>query len=434
MPPYRDTLRFLYGLQLQGIKLGLRNTRELLRVLGNPHKVFPCIHVAGSNGKGSTSAFLASILMEAGFRTGLYTSPHLVRFTERIRVDGKEIPEPRLVEYASMIRGHVERTRATFFEATTAIMFRYFADEEVDVAVIETGLGGRFDATNVVIPLVSVITNVSLEHTEYLGSTVAAIAKEKAGIIKRGVPIVTAAEDGDVLSVLAKAAAGKGSSLVYAHQLVSVRQKVGQDSVDIRMGRSHSLHSHLGLAGRHQWRNAALALAALRAMSGSAPGRTIMKRVDRKALLRGLSRVVRNTGLRGRMENIYKRGRLYILDVAHNPEGLRTLAASLLARRQRPKVLVFGVLRDKDVEPMLRSASEAADILVAVTPETPRALRSRSLAAKARKVRIPIVDAGSVKHGLAVADKLAGKGGEILVAGSHYVVGPVLEMLEEEKA
>lgn len=434
MSSYQDTLRFLYGLQLRGMKLGLQNTRLLVKYLGNPHRQFPCIHIAGSNGKGSTSAFLASVLTEAGLRTGLYTSPHLVRFTERIRIDGEEIPEMRLVDYASMIREVVEKSRATFFEATTAIMFRYFADEKVDVAIIETGLGGRFDATNVVLPMLSVITNVSLEHTEYLGNTIREIAREKAGIIKPSIPVVTAAEDPAVCDVLSGTAARRGSPIVQAGSLVSLRSSGGRNSVEIRLGRRPLFSARLGLTGRFQLQNAGLALAALLVLKSTPSGRSIAGSVDREAIIRGLSRVVRNSGLRGRMEALSRKGRRYLLDVAHNPDGLRTLLGSLSGRSKRPRVIIFGVLKDKDFRPMLRTVSEAADILVAVTPRTERALRSRSLVAAGRDLGIPLVDGGSVNRGLALANRLAGRKGEILVCGSHYIVGPVLQALGEEKA
>ncbi|HLF14725.1 MAG TPA: Mur ligase family protein, partial [Bacteroidota bacterium] len=190
MSPADPSLRFLHGLQGSGIKAGLGNIRVLLLYLGRPERSFPSIHVAGTNGKGSTSAMIAAALTAAGFRTGLYTSPHLIDFTERIRIDGKKIPLRRVSAYTRRLRRTIRAAKATFFEATTAIAFQYFADEGVDVAVIETGLGGRWDSTNVVTPLVSVITSIGMEHREYLGNTLRKIAFEKAGIIKRGVPCV----------------------------------------------------------------------------------------------------------------------------------------------------------------------------------------------------------------------------------------------------
>ena len=176
MPTYQQTLQYLYRLQWRGMKFGLRNTRRLLQYAGHPERRFASVHLAGTNGKGSTSAFLASIAVEGGLKTGLYTSPHLLRFTERIRVNGAELSEERLVYYVKDLRRVIESVHATFFEATTCIAFRFFADENVDLAVVETGLGGRFDATNVLFPLASVITSIGLDHTQYLGSTPEQIA------------------------------------------------------------------------------------------------------------------------------------------------------------------------------------------------------------------------------------------------------------------
>src|SRR5512135_1725144 len=190
MTSYSASLRYLYGLQGRGMKFGLRNIRNLLTFAGDPEAKFPSIHVAGTNGKGSTAAFLASAFMEAGYSTGLYTSPHLVRFTERITINGRQISEGRLAKYVGALRSAIEKTGATFFEATTCVAFQYFADEEVDIAIIEVGLGGRLDATNTLAPLACVITSIGFDHMEYLGPTIPSIAAEKGGIVKSRTPVV----------------------------------------------------------------------------------------------------------------------------------------------------------------------------------------------------------------------------------------------------
>jgi len=428
MPSYRATLRFLYGLQLRGVKLGLTNTRLLLRGLGNPHRSFPTIHVAGTNGKGSTSAVIASILQEAGFRTGLYTSPHLVRFTERIRIDGVEMPEPRLVEYAGDIRTAVEQRKATFFEATTCIALKYFADEQVDVAVIETGLGGRFDSTNVITPLVSVITNISLEHTELLGDTIAAIAREKAGIIKPGVPVVTGAEHPDALRVFASTAKKRGSRLRRTEDLVRVTAHGGGAVMRLRGGMR--LIVNPGYAGEHQLRNAALAVAALRAIRGSAGGTKVRAVLSGVVIRRGIERARRNSGLRGRMEPVRLGNRRFLFDVAHNPDGMKTLAAAF--RGARPAAVVFGMLKDKDAALMLPAAAALGGRLICVTPRTPRGIRSAALMRKARDLGLAAVNGGTVEAGLEAAIR-AGRG-TVIVCGSHYVVGPAMECLGVESA
>ena len=233
MPSYHATLSYLYSLQYRGMKLGLRNVRTLVLAAGNPQRRFPSIHVAGTNGKGSTSSFIAACFTSAGYRTGLYTSPHLERFNERIRIDGLEIPDAEIVRLTRMLRPAIERTNATFFEATTVIAFSWFAREGVDVAVIETGLGGRLDATNVLKPMISVITNVALDHQEYLGNSLRMIAREKGGIIKPRTPVVTGSEDPDVIRVLKGIARKRSARFHLAGRVVrlSGRSASGRMSV-----------------------------------------------------------------------------------------------------------------------------------------------------------------------------------------------------------
>lgn len=426
MASYRTTLRFLYGLQLLGMKLGLSNTRALLASMGRPHRAFPSIHIAGTNGKGSTSAFIASILQEAGFKTGLYTSPHLVRFSERIRVNGKEIPEARLVAYAARLRPEIESHRATFFEATTCIALKYFADEQVDVAVIETGLGGRFDATNVLTPLVSVITNISLEHTEILGNTVRAIAREKAGIIKRGVPVVTGSDDPEALAVFQRTACSRKARFLRSRDVVRIDEHNRLVILDVRGMKP--VRIRLGLGGPHQAKNAALAVAALRSERIGIGGVVLRKALVGKVLRRGLRRVRENTGLRGMLEEVRMGEKTFIFDVAHNPDGMETLSAAL--RGTRPAAVVFGMLKEKDVHAMLPQAAALGGTLVCVTAETPRCLKSSVLVRKARKMGIKAVDGGSVAAGVTLASRIPGS--TVVVCGSHYVVGPALEALGVE--
>ncbi len=418
MISYRDTLRYLYGLEYRGMKFGLRNIRTLVREAGHPERGFPSIHVAGTNGKGSTSAFLASAFTEAGYRTGLYTSPHLVRFTERIRIDGREIDEERLVGYVRRLRPLIEKTRATFFEATTCVAFLYFADENVDVAVIETGLGGRLDATNVLRPLVSVITNVSLEHTEILGRTVRAIAREKGGIIKRNVPVVTGAADPAVIEVLRRRAASLGARLTRSGDTGKRPRGPG--------GRP-------GLHGDHQRRNAALALCTLGVLKETREGKALFPRLTGAVIRRSFARVVKNTGLRGRLESLPYRGRTVVLDVAHNPAGMETLVAAIRKGGGKNLVTVFGVMKDKDYPAMLSALAGVSRTVIAVAPHQKRALSSERLCRLGREKGWAVRDGGSVKKGIRKALRQA-RGGKILITGSHYVVGEALRALSSEIA
>ena len=433
MSSYRDTLQYLYGLEYRGMKFGLRNIRMLISGAGHPERTFPSIHIAGTNGKGSTSAFLASAFTEAGYRTGLYTSPHLVRFTERIRIDGKEIGGDRLAGYVRRLRPLIEKSGATFFEATTCVAFHYFADENVDIAVIETGLGGRLDATNVLRPLVSVITNVSLEHTEILGTTVRAIAREKGGIIKPSVPVVTGAEDPGVVAVLRRRAASCGVRLRRSANLVSMTSHSRTGMVSFRSPHLSTGKLRPGLEGTYQHRNAALALAVLDTLLGQPAAAAKFRRLTSPVIRRAFERVVPNTGLRGRMQRHADAGRRILLDVAHNPAGMRTLAGELRERGEKNLVAVFGVMKDKDYSEMLSELSTVADRIIAVAPAQKRARPAAELCRVGKGLGLRMQKGGSVAAGIRIAAR-TGKNGVILITGSHYVVGEALRALRSENA
>ncbi len=402
----------------------------LLASVENPHFLFPSIHVAGTNGKGSTCSFLASIATEAGYRTGLYTSPHLVRFTERIRIDGKQIPEARLGAYVAKLRPVIEKTKATFFEATTCIAFQYFADRHVDIAVIETGLGGRLDATNVLRPLLSIITNVSSDHTEILGTRLVSIAREKGGIIKQDIPCLTASPDPEVLKTLSGIAVRQCSSLYRAEELVSLTvpsRTKGSLGITLEGKHVRVTHATLGLRGSHQFTNARLACAAYELLHRL--GVRAVHRCTNPALTRGLRKVCANTGLRGRLETL-NRNTSYIMDVAHNPGAIKALAAALRERVDRSFVVVFGVMKDKDYTSMIRELIPVARTFITVRPRTRRALPERTLRKELSAQNAPVRRGGSVSEGLTVARRIAGKRWKVLVTGSHYVVGEAISVLE----
>jgi dihydrofolate synthase/folylpolyglutamate synthase len=433
---YSETLTYLYGLQQRGMKLGLRNVRALLAGIGNPEQRFPTIHIAGTNGKGSTASFLASIFMEAGYRTALYTSPHLVRFTERIRINGKEISERRLVEYAGALRPAIDRLHATFFEATTCIAFQYFADEGAEIGIIETGLGGRLDATNVLRPLVSLITNISIEHREYLGNTVRQIAAEKGGIIKPGVPAVSGSAQPDALRVLAGIARRRKARLFLSEDLVSSKAGHAEAGADILSFESRHVATgpfRLGLTGSHQHLNARLVVAAIDVLHRQGVLKRVFPRVTSRAVRAGLERVVRNTGLRGRLERAGRGGKV-IFDVAHNPEGMRATIAALQEKYGGSFVAVFGVLQDKEAEPMLLELGRVASLVIAVTPDTPRARAAASVASMGKALGLPVRRASSVASGMRLAMKPPWATGRVLVTGSHYVVGEAMEWLKRKRA
>ncbi len=415
MKSYNQVLEYLYGLQGRGMKFGLLNIKTLLKSVGNPERQFPSIHIAGTNGKGSTASFLASIFMEAGYKTALYTSPHLIRFTERIRINGKEISEKKLVEYTEPLIPVIEKTNATFFEATTCIAFQYFADQKVDIAIVEAGLGGRLDSTNVLRPLVSVITNVSFDHTEYLGNTLTKIAREKGGIVKRNIPCVTSSTDKNVLATLKTITNRKSSRLIVAGKTMLL-QGVKP-----------------GLAGAHQLTNAACAVATIETLLKNKMNAQTFPGLTRKAVRNGLERVRKNTGLHGRLE-VFGRKKRYILDVAHNPSGLETLMNSVPSQFKKNLIVVFGVMKDKDYVSMSKILAANAKSVITVQPKTKRAMPSAQLSMFMRSTGILAVSGGGVESGILLASRLAGESGKVLITGSHYVVGEALGVLESSRS
>ncbi|MBI5469115.1 MAG: bifunctional folylpolyglutamate synthase/dihydrofolate synthase, partial [Deltaproteobacteria bacterium] len=333
-------LRRLYALQRLGVKPGLGRIKKLLAALGDPHKAYPSIHVAGTNGKGSTSAILHSILSQR-YRTGLYTSPHLRRFNERIRVNGALIKDSEVVR--AVVRIEVAAKKAgirglTFFEFTTAMALLHFRDKGVEAAVLETGMGGRWDATNAVEPVVSVITNIGLDHTEFLGPDIKSVAFEKAGIIKKSTPVVTGTDKREALRVLCAAAREKNSPILTlgADFKTDPAAKKGRFDYSGPLWTLKGLS--VGLRGAHQRRNAACALAALETVSGRF-------KVTEKEIRRGVAGVV----WPGRVE-VLKTRPLVIVDSAHNPEGAATLRDALGSFKYSRLILVIGVMADKDID------------------------------------------------------------------------------------
>jgi dihydrofolate synthase / folylpolyglutamate synthase len=391
---YRDALAWLYGTQTFGIKLGLENARSLLAAAGHPHERLKFLHVAGTNGKGSTCAMMDAVLRSAGHRTGLYTSPHLMDFRERIRLNGQLIPEAAVAEGLGLLRAASESWEhaPTFFELATALAAWWFASQEAEFVVWETGMGGRLDATNAVTPLVSVITPVGLDHQEWLGETVELIAAEKAGIIKPGIPVVSAPQFGEVRAVLeAKALAG-GSRIEF----VSVPWRDGP----------------VGLAGVHQSWNAALALAALRAAGVEVGAETARA---------GLGAV--------KWPARFQRfGADLVVDGAHNPEAAATLAATWREVFGGVKArLVLGALRDKDVSGVLRVLREIADEVWLVPVAGARGAPVDDLRPAAVAAGFTAVHASTVEEVLAEARP---GGAPVLVTGSLFLAGEVLALLE----
>lgn len=424
-----DPLEYLFSLEHFGIKFGLENIRAILAALGNPERAYPSIHIAGTNGKGSVTALVDAILRAAGYRSGRYTSPHLIDLSERFAVNGVPASPDQLRSAAERFRDAVLALQAggalpvhpTFFEATTAVAFDIFRRAAVDVAVCEVGLGGRLDATNVLVPRVTAITSIGLDHEQYLGTTLAAVAAEKAGIIKPEVPVVVGVVGPEARTVIARIAGEQRAPMIDAGDGVSIEShQINDDGTQTMRLRTPSKdygRVTLGLAGAHQVSNATVAVRLVEVLDEQG------FRVPADAVVRGLADVQ----WPGRLQTItLEDGREALLDAAHNPAGAEMLAAFLAPQPRRP--MVFGVMRDKDAEGILRVLAPVVSAMIITSALTPRAAEPERVAAVARRVR-PDLDVrveASLSAALGAAWNLDRR---ILVAGSIFLLGDVLNII-----
>jgi len=423
---YPETIEYLYSIRLFGQKLGLETMQYLLRLMNNPQDSLRFIHIAGTNGKGSVAAMLHAILSKAGYKTGLYTSPHLVSFCERFQINGKPIAETDVVRLVEEIKpllegvgAHPEFRAPTFFEAVTAMALRYFQEEQADVIVWETGLGGRLDATNVVTPLASVITNIAFDHTQYLGETLAQIATEKCGIIKPGVPVITATAADEPLHVIRETAAMQGCQLTAIGQDIRAT-RLDEDEQCQRVDVSGTRHDYgpltIPLLGAHQTINCATAIAALEASGLSVtPGQVHEGLVQ--------------TAWPGRFQ-IVNHDPTVVLDGAHNAAASERLAATLREHfAGRKLTLILGVLRDKNYDQMCQILAPLAVRVLCVPVNSERTSDPDELARWCKAANPPAFV--TVARDLAEAYALArSENAEVIViAGSLFLVGEALDRL-----
>jgi dihydrofolate synthase/folylpolyglutamate synthase len=479
---YNETINYLYNLQKHGIKFGLDNINRLITAFDNPHKSFLTVHVGGTNGKGSTSAIIASILQTAGLKVGLYTSPHIVSFTERISINDKEITEDEIIKLAGEVKdivAQLEDFSPTFFEVVTAMALLHFKRENVDIAVVEVGMGGRLDATNIITPEVSVITSISYDHSEFLGNTLKEIAHEKAGIIKRGIPVVTSYQEPEVMQVIREKAIEKDAALyVYGRDFFSVLKRenfsgvcfdyhsrlssqalhpMAQKTVEISRDLSEGHHnSHLPMAdtnndlvlplmGEHQMQNASVAIKAAMITiencivnpppppftKGGERGIIHSPFITHHFIREGL----KNVRWPGRLE-IIKEDPLILIDGAHNPAASEVLSRTLkkiFMEKYRRIIIVLGIMGDKDVsgimEPLLPLASE----IILTYPEYSRAASPEKLADCARSLGYSDMRfAPSVKDAIKMAKDLTlddPRSSLIVITGSFYTIGEAKEAI-----
>jgi dihydrofolate synthase/folylpolyglutamate synthase len=423
---YAETIHYLYErlpmfsrIGAQAYKKDLHNTLELCESIGNPHHRFRSIHIAGTNGKGSVSHMLASILMACGYKTGLYTSPHLRDFRERIRINGQMVTEDFVTRFTGRMMPEIDRLEPSFFEITVAMAFEYFAEEQVDVAVIETGLGGRLDSTNIITPELSVITNIGWDHMNILGDTLPKIASEKAGIIKAGVPVVIGEYDPQTAPVFIEKAQEEQAPLIFAEdkwKAKGYRHENGQLVVDAYQQDSNTaLCCILDLSGIYQIKNLLTVLAAvdqLREAGWNMPSSKVLE---------GLSDAGRSTGLRGRWELIRSNPRL-IVDVAHNPPGMQLLREQIGLTPHKCLHVVLGMVKDKDVDAVLALLPEGATYYF-TRAAIPRAMPEDELSERAKSFGHNGHAYPNIDEALNAALGRAEQEDLILVCGSVFLVG-----------
>lgn len=425
---YQETLNYLYNstpvfehVGAVAYKEGLQNTLALDKHFNHPHTNFKTIHIAGTNGKGSCSHSLASILQEAGYKVGLYTSPHLVDFRERIRVNGQCISKERVVKFVKDERKFFEPLHPSFFELTTALAFKYFDEQKVDIAIIEVGLGGRLDCTNIISPILSIITNISFDHTQFLGDTLAKIAAEKAGIIKKSVPVIIGEANEETRPVFQSKANEVNSDIVFAEDNAIVTSS----SSIVDGGRRYNLSNNSTLVGElsgdYQERNMNTILCACNILKQM----NIIKNDD--IIAKGLTNICKNTGLLGRWQTIQNNPTV-VCDTGHNVGGWNYLAPQIKRQQCNQLRIVFGMVDDKDINSVMYLLPKNA-IYYWTQAESKRAIKAERIAEIAIKhdLRGEIFDNVEVAYTKALQD--SNKDDFVFVGGSSYIVADLLTFL-----
>ena len=422
MSTYQDTLDYLYAklpmynrIGAAAIKNNLDNTLAICEHLGNPEKKYPSIHIAGTNGKGSSSHMLASIFQAAGYKTGLYTSPHLYDFRERIKVNGQMCPERFVTEFTNKVKPIIEKIEPSFFEITVGMAFEYFAQEQCDIAIIETGLGGRLDSTNVIQPILSLITNIGWDHMALLGNTLPAIATEKAGIIKKDTPIVISEVIDETKSVFEQTASKLDAPIYFAEDFLQFKSFTNHWTT------AHFEYDQISvdcdLPGKYQYKNIRGVLQSIHLL------KSMGWKLDESSIQRGLTQIKSSTGLMGRWECLQESPKLFI-DVAHNEHGMHALLEQLATLEYQQLHIITGMVKDKDVDAVLGLLPKDAQFYFS-NAHIPRAMPAIEVAAKAKAIGISGSVFENVNEAIIAANKNAHPNDLIIVMGSIFLVAEV---------
>jgi dihydrofolate synthase / folylpolyglutamate synthase len=425
---YSQTIEYLFTrlplfsrIGAAAYKADLNNILQLSALLDNPEKKFRSIHIAGTNGKGSTSHMLAAILQKAGYKTGLYTSPHINDFRERIRINGQMIPEQKVTGFTARIKPFIDQIEPSFFEITVAMAFEWFAEEAVDIAVIETGLGGRLDSTNIIVPEVSVITNISYDHMDLLGDTLQKIAFEKAGIIKAGVPVVIGEEQPEVAEVFIKVAEEKGSPVYFASKKRFPDEWKNEGRyLSVQLTETHNnikKKFQLDLPGLYQLKNIVTVSEVISVLNQHG------YHITDEVMQQGLKQVKSLTGLHGRWDILHENP-LVVVDVAHNEEGMKAISRQIEDTSHEELHIIIGMVKDKEIEKILSQLPLMANYYF-TRAHIPRALPETELATRAGKIGLKGKTFQHVKQALEAAVLNAGPKDLVLICGSVFLAAEV---------
>ncbi|WP_089238998.1 bifunctional folylpolyglutamate synthase/dihydrofolate synthase [Belliella buryatensis] len=425
---YEHTLDYLFNalpmfqrVGASAFKKDLSNTIALCNHLNNPQHKFKSIHVAGTNGKGSSSHAICSVLIEAGYKVGLYTSPHLKTFTERIKINGQEIPDADVIAFVAENKRFLDEIKPSFFEMTVGMAFWYFAKEKVDIAVIEVGMGGRLDSTNVIQPEVCLITNIGYDHMQFLGDTLEAIAGEKAGIIKENTPVVISQRQAATTPVFQAIAAEKNAPIYFAEDFIQIEKAATHNSGSYQIRISDKqFQLELDLKGNYQQKNLAGIIQTIQVL------RDLGYEITQEHLKCGLNKVVKNTGLKGRWQQLGDNP-MIICDTGHNQDGISQILNQINEYTFNKLWMVIGMVNDKDLDKVLAILPKEADYIF-VEAKIPRALPAEELAILAKKYKLQGLVISDVNMGLEYAKKNAAQDDLIFIGGSTFVVAEINDL------
>jgi dihydrofolate synthase / folylpolyglutamate synthase len=417
---------YLYTLERVGMKYDLKNITKLLIALGSPHKKFKSIHIAGTNGKGATASFIASILQEQGFKTGLFTSPHILKFNERIRINGKCIDDKYIRGFLDKHISLIKKVKPSFFEVNTAMAFKYFADKGIKIAVVECGLGGRLDSTNILTPDVCVITQIGIDHTRFLGNTLQKIAAEKAGILKHGSSLIISDTNKSLRSYFKNKV--KSQDKIFTDEFANIKNIKGRRFSVFLKPVEQKLNLSIPLPGDYQPRNAVTAIIAAAMFN---------ERMNRELYAddagNGLKNVIKNTGYKGRLFEVKSKNRRYIFDVSHNPSGIAEALKNL--KPASKDVVIFGIMADKDYSAAIKELSKYKTNFIFTKPSYQRALEADIMLKLAKRYKNIKTKAAydNVYAALESAQNTVKPSGRIIIIGSFFLVSDSIKALGFEK-